>query len=829
MPLFKKKQKSTEDAVKPKAVVKEKTKKQKTHKRGGFFSRKPKKTAFDPNQSIISQLKLEPAVPEVIAERLLDYSQFSENPLVKQNGTAYDVLVVPVSELTEAFDNLDDDATEDALGELSGNLHNDVINNATTEEDLIAQQLVIIPTEETLSELTESPVMSMTTYHLGHFPVDGDLQDAPVPYDDELITLGELIKKQEEAIDDNALPDDEDTDDIDLDSPAKTVDDDTTEEDESFLDDDADDDLFGDDDDDLDMGDDTSEDDDDDLRDIFADDEEDDDLFGDDETDDTDSDMVADLDAEEDSVEPQAETVARAQDKVITGSDLTLVADVSRFNETFIDQPVQLFELTNDNDSELQKTLNGMKLSANTKLKAARAQSLQRLTQLFQSSISTMANYVQNKYSYTNPESEYSRAKAAIAKIRDDSRDALEPRVEEAQASAQSRYKSSRDIALAPQIALLQQQYDLDHAAELKASIAQAEFDIVSKVEDSYKSQLVALDARRQDESQQSFAKVINNLIQQLQEQYSKDLQKEDVIYNNAQAELDKFQQDNFIIESKRAQAVQEQNRDESKAEKTRREMQAMIDELQAKLENTLSSNGSTIEDLNRKLEQARLDKESAVADVRKDYQKQLEVMSNANEVLSKSNGQLLTAASHGGKSGFRNRPSEGASEKEKTSDEKSVIVPQKKKSINKATVAGVVGAGIIIVGGGLMYSQSAGQNAKLHSEVSSLAGNYSDLHKKYVQLSGDNQKTSDALAQAKKDAQKKLLTNDNSFEAKSTKSGSSDTIRVAKSDNYGTGQTVVASSGDNDVLAKVTKVDNDKHTVTVHVDSLNQDFLIQR
>lgn len=131
------------------------------------------------------------------------------------------------------------------------------------------------------------------------------------------------------------------------------------------------------------------------------------------------------------------------------------------------------------------------------------------------------------------------------------------------------------------------------------------------------------------------------------------------------------------------------------------------------------------------------------------------------------------------------------------------------------------------------MYSQSEKQNAKLHSEVSDIAGNYSDLHKKYVRLSGDNQKTSKALAQAKKDAQKNaqknLLTNDNSFEAKSTKSGSLDTIRVAKSDNYSIGQTVVASSGDTDVLTKVTKVDNYKRTVIVHVDSLNQDFLIQR
>lgn len=793
-------------------------------KRGFHFGKKKKSDAVSADASIVERLRLSPAVPNAMVDTLSDYASNDVDILVKQDGMNYTVLVVTEDSLEKAFADLDEDESDEALGNLTSSLQHELIDNVTTNEDLEANQLVIIPTNDTLEELSESPLMSNVEYHMGKFPVDGDLQGEAVSYDDKVYTLNELyaLSEGQESID---TLDDDDSEDA-VDSGTLSVDDD-------FGDDDVpdypeeDDDLFGDDSDDEPLP--TDEDDDN----LFGDDDDDlgfddyDDSFDDSdltETDDTETTSIDDVPAllDDEEIEDTASDISEIESKVITGSDLELVSDSTRFNEAFVKPPLTLFEIDKSDDtSELQKAINGMKRSANTKLKALHTQQIQTLVQLYNSSSPRLATFVQDKYSYTNPESQFAKAKKIVEDIHDN--DLLDKEQDVADAIAQTKtiYAAKRQKILEPQMRLLEQQYDDDHRSELELAQKEAHEEVISNVDSAYKKSLTDLEARRQDAGKQAYTKMETGLIDQLQDKFV-EMQKElNLIYTETQASLDKFQQDNYVRETQRVEALRAHQDDMSEADRVRQEYASKLADMQTKLAEETQAHENDIKQLQLKVGNAQVEKENAVKRIEAQSDEIIAGIQKNLDVTTKNNEQLLKIIGHGDKASFKKRPSIAGADATSASNGEVVTSKAKAKS-GKLGRNVAIGFGAIVLLGGVGTAYVSHENNA--SQIKKISNSYSDLQGKYASLSKSASSTADALKKAKA-ANNTTLVDDNSYEAKTTDKDKSNTIRVAKSSSYTKNQVVVAVVNGKTTTATVTNVDDKNKTVTVHEESTNQDY----
>lgn len=793
-------------------------------KRGLHFGKK-KVESVSADASIVERLRLSPAVPNAMVDTLSEYASNDVDLLVKQEGMNYTVLVVTEDALETAFADLDEDEADEALGNLTSSLQHELIANATTNADLEANQLVIIPTNETLEELSESPLMSNIEYHMGKFPVDGNLNDEPVQYGEEAYTLSKLYAMSE------GQNDADDLDDESADNVGVNVDDDFDDDIADIPeypeeDDDAD--LFGDD--DAPVADDLGDD-----EDLFGDGGDDltDDLgFGDYGDDFGDSDEDAESDTETKSiddvpdmlddevVDDTATGLAEIESKVITGADLELVSDATRFNEAFVKPPLTLFEIDKSDDtSELQKAINGMKRSANTKLKALHTQQIQTLVQLYNSSSPRLAAFVQDKYSYTNPESKFAQVKSTIEETHDNDLIDKEQDIADALAQTQTIYAAKRQKILEPQIRLLEQQYDDEHRSELQLAQKEAKNEVIAKVDSVYKKSLIELEARRQDAGKQAYAKMETGLIDQLQDKFV-EMQKElNAIYTETQNALDKFQQDNYIRETQRVEALRARQDDMTEADRVRQDYASKLADMQTKLAEETRAHENDIKQLQLKIGNAEVEKENAVKrsqtqsdELIASMQKNLDIATRQNENLQK----MLN-----GPSSFKTRPSHSGADA--TSASKGEVVTSKSKSNNVGrNIAIGVGAAVILGGvGGTVYVSNQNNQA----QIKKIASNYSGLQSKYATLSKSAASTAAALKKEKANNNNTILSNDNSYEAKTTDKDKSDTIRVSKAPSYSKGQVVVAVVNGKTTSATVTDVDDANKTVTVHEPSTNQDY----
>lgn len=814
------------------------TKPKKSGRKGLKFGKKNAKVEVT-DMPLVERLELAPIVPVTIAESLQSYAD-AQDGLVKQRGQYFDVLVVTEDSLSEAFKGLDDnDEAEEELGRLSSDLKNDVIINASTAPDLDALQVIIVPTEASLEALNESTLMTGVGYHVGRFPADGELDDEPVAYDDEMLSVSELMARldgeDDDAVDDDDLFDEKSASDVNDDS-------DDANDDLDDLDD-SDDELFGDSDDDVsddgdslfgpDDDDDDFNFDDDESTNMFAGDDDDDD-FGDD-FDDGDSDEATSdsaLDELPDAFESESEDLPSAtevattlSERVYKGGDLTLVDDPTRFNETFLAQPMTTFELT-DGDGELADTLNQMKTAANTRLRAMRAQNLQKLSHLYDSLNSKYSLWVQDKYSYTNQDSRYRELKHRLDVQHEDNIDSKEQAVSDAIAQAKADYQAKRQRELEPQIQLLQQQYDEDHASAYAKSLHDAEADVTSDIEAHYTATLVELDKARNEEAQQAFSKITNSIMNELQAEFDKMREAENALYEETATELDKFRQDNYVRETQRVEALSKRQEDLSEAERVRRELTEKINSMQDDLDAQTRKAATDVK--NRDLEIARLKGVQADAEARVEarYHEQIEILTRNMEAVTLANKNLQDVVKSN--SSFTDSLDVAPNDDENTEvDTPATTVIKKRHGKGMLTGIGALLAVGVIGGGAVVANNQTHEN---DAKMAKMSSNYQSLQGKYTTLSKNADKASSELAdqkaQSAKDAKaQSILADDKSVEAKSTASGDTSTIRVASSANYDVGQSLLARQDDKPLSATVSNVDKSKHVVTVHVDSLNKDY----
>lgn len=814
------------------------TKPKKSGRKGLKFGKKNAKPEIT-DMPFVERLELAPIVPVTIAESLQEYAD-AQDGLVKQRGQYFDVLVVTENSLAEAFNGMDDeDEAEEALGQLSSDLKNDVIINASTASDLDALQVIIVPNEDSLEALNDSTLMTGVGYHIGRFPIDGELDDEPVPFDDTTLSVSELMARL-----DGAEDEDEDAD-LFADSSDDTADD--SDDDDDFADDalgatDGDDDLFGDDSDltgnedslfgsdDEDSDDDFDfTDDDDDTDNMFSgDDDEFDDDFGD--TDEESSasaldDLPDQFESDAGDVLPASEVVTQLSERVYKGADLTLVDDPTRFNETFLSQPITVFEMT-DGDGELADTLNQMKTSANTRLRAMRAEHLQKLSHLYDSLNSKYSLWVQDKYSYTNPESKYSELKHKLDTNHEDLLESKERDIEDAIAEAKGDYQAKRERELAPQIKLLQQQYDEDHASEYAKSLHDAETRVTGDVETKYTGTLISLEKARTEEAQQAFSKITNSIMNELQSEFDKMREDENALYEETTLDLDKFRQDNYIRETQRVEALSKRQEDLTEAERVRRELTDKLNALQDSLDAQTRKSISDVKERDQEIARLKGAQADVEARIEARYSKQVDVLTNnlatvtsANEIL---NNTIKSNAS------FTDSLDVAQNDDENTEDA-TPATPVIKKRHGKGMLTGI-GAllALGVIGGGAVVTSN--QSHANDAKMAKMSSNYESLQGKYVTLSKNADKASSELAEQKaqsaKDAKaQSILADDKSVEAKSTANGDTSTIRVATSGDYSVGQSLLARQDDKALSATVSNVDKSKHVVTVHVDSLNKDY----
>lgn len=813
------------------------TKPKKSGRKGLKFGKKNAKPEIT-DMPFVERLELAPIVPVTIAESLQEYAD-AQDGLVKQRGQYFDVLVVTEDSLAEAFKGMDDeDEAEEALGQLSSDLKNDVIINASTASDLDALQVIIVPNEDSLEALNDSTLMTGVGYHIGRFPIDGELDDEPVPFDEATLSVSELMARLDGAEDEDA--------DLFEDSTDDTADD-SDDDDDDFADDtlgatDVDDDLFGDDSDLTDnedslFGSDDEDsdndfnftDDDDDTDNMFSgDDDEFDDDFGDDDEESSASaldDLPDQFESSVGDVQPASEVAAQLSERVYKGADLTLVDDPTRFNETFLSQPITAFEMT-DGDGELADTLNQMKTSANTRLRAMRAEHLQKLSHLYDSLNSKYSLWVQDKYSYTNPESKYSELKHKLDANHEDLLDSKERDIEDAIAEAKGDYQAKRERELAPQIKLLQQQYDEDHASEYAKSLHDAELSVTGDVETKYTGTLISLEKARTEEAQQAFSKITNSIMNELQAEFDKMREDENALYEETTRELDKFRQDNYIRETQRVEALSKRQEDLTEAERVRRELTDKLNALQDSLDAQTRKSISDVKERDQEIARLKGAQADVEARIESRYREQVEVLTrnlatvtSANEIL---NNTINSNAS------FTDSLDVAQNDDVNTEDE-TPASPVIKKRRGKGMLTGI-GAllALGVIGGGAIVTSN--QSHANDAKMAKMSSNYESLQGKYVTLSKNADKASSELAEQKaqsaKDAKaQSILADDKSVEAKSTADGDTATIRVAQSGEYSVGQSLLARQDDKPLSATVSNVDKSKHVVTVHVDSLNKDY----
>lgn len=816
------------NAKKTAQVAKKATKPAKA-KRGFHFGKK-KNAAVSADASVVERLRLSPTVPGAMTDSLSEYASNDTDLLVKQDGMNYTVLVVTEDSLEKAFADLDEDEADDALGKLTSSLQHELIANLTTNEDLEANQLVIAPTNDTLDELSESPLMSNVEYHMGRFPVDGDIHDEPIPYGEETYTLNKLYAMSEGQDEDDGLDDVEDE--TSNEGAGLNVGDDFPDDDipDYPEEDDSDDDnLFGDDDDEA-LPTDEGLDDEDDL---FGDDDDTDDLgfddyddsdFGDDDTaEGTDNDTKSIDDVPEmlddESVEDTAEALSEIESKVLTGSDLELVSDATRFNEAFVKPPLTLFEIDKSDDtSELQKAINGMKRSANTKLKAMHTQQIQTLVQLYNSSSPRLAAFVQEKFSYTNSDSKFAQVKNTIEETHDNDLMDKEQDVADAVAQTQSIYAAKRQKILEPQMRLLEQQYDDDHRSELELAQKDAKAEVLASVDAVYKKSLTELEARRQDSGKQAYAKMETGLIDQLQDKFVA-MQKElNDFYTETQNALDKFQQDNYVRETQRVEALRARQDDLSEAERVRQDYASKLADMQTKLAEETQAHENDLKQLQLKLGNAEVEKADAIKRNQAQHDALIASMQKNLDVATTQNQSLQKMIK--GNSSFKTRPSHKGADATSASNGENVTSKPKAGHTGR-NVALATGAVLILggIGGTVYVSHQNGQ-----AQIKKIAKNYSSLQGKYATLSKNASSTEKALKQQKAE-NNTTLSDNNSYEAKTTDKDKSNTIRVSKSSSYAKDQVIVAVVDGKTTTAKVTDVNDKDKTVTVHEDSTNQDY----
>lgn len=346
--------------------------------------------------------------------------------------------------------------------------------------------------------------------------------------------------------------------------------------------------------------------------------------------DDIDEELEDELFEEEDITEEENNI---AINDILLSTDLDLTLSNDPFSEVFenIDS-LPLFP--EDRESGwIHDYLNEYSRLNNTDLKALRADDMGSLRRSYFTLASAMAKEIEKKYDLDG-DNEFAESFKNLKEIRDSKRDGIDSEVEkkkndhreffdkevqkvrEAAANeAESKYRQRNDKAF------------LDECRDLRS-------DLLLEIETDYNKEFKELDRKRKELANKEFEASISEIISNLMEDHSKNVESEKRAYDAYSKKLKEFIDDNREDEIKRINAIAKANEMDNRVARN-------YEEYQEKLNTLVAESNATSKRLEREKEEALKNKDLYIDTKINQYKEELDRIRNENANLINKNNQL--------------------------------------------------------------------------------------------------------------------------------------------------------------------------------------------
>lgn len=318
---------------------------------------------------------------------------------------------------------------------------------------------------------------------------------------------------------------------------------------------------------------------------------------------------------------------------ILLSTDLDLSLSDAPFSEVFenIDS-LPLFP--EDRESGwIHDYLNEYSRLNNSDLKALRADDMGSLKRSYFTLASAMAKEIEKKYDLDG-DNEFAESFRKLKDIRDSKRDGIDSEVErqkddhrkffdkevqkvrEAAANeAESKYRQRNDKAF------------LDECRDLRS-------DLLLEIETEYNKEFKELDRKRKELANKEFEASVSEIISNLMEDHSKNVESEKRAYDIYSKKLKEFIDDNREDEIKRINAIAKANEMDNRVARN-------YEEYQEKLNTLVAESNATRERLEKEKDEALKNKDLYINTKINQFKEELDRVRNENENLINKNNQL--------------------------------------------------------------------------------------------------------------------------------------------------------------------------------------------
>lgn len=269
-------------------------------------------------------------------------------------------------------------------------------------------------------------------------------------------------------------------------------------------------------------------------------------------------------------------SLKEVSDQIVDDTDLTLALESTTFNDLFISaQPFRfaLADETLDNDdSTLARSLNERRRDYNGTLSKRREINMQQLSQIYNELVNKAIIKVQQAFDDSTSDTESGLARLAIENQRNNGLEQLNEMVVQYHNDLDEDYIKRKKEHIESVLSQAEREFDEKYRPMIERKKEQTYTQFTSKITTEYHTRLYELTNKRQKMAQQALLKVKISIISQVQTVYEAMIRDEDRLRQKMSNDLNKFMQTNFTNETLRASALELRLKQESEADRVRKD-----------------------------------------------------------------------------------------------------------------------------------------------------------------------------------------------------------------------------------------------------------------
>lgn len=278
-------------------------------------------------------------------------------------------------------------------------------------------------------------------------------------------------------------------------------------------------------------------------------------------------------------------SIRELEERRIYDGDLDLDVDASLFNELFTHIQPFRFALRQEDGSSLTRVLNEKSITFNGELARLRETNMQQLSQMFAKRMQDGVRHVQNSFDLENGQTESGDFKQRLEASRDDLLSKVGDFVDMYAQTQDDKYNENREEYMKNVAEQAGREYDDKHKQGHEQDKANARPSVLHDIEQKHAHSMNGLNERRQRAATQMLTQIHANIMNGLQNVYEQMITDEDAIRANMVAHLDDYTKSNFNDETMRAEALAEQLRQETEADRVRRDYEVRLAENVSRIE----------------------------------------------------------------------------------------------------------------------------------------------------------------------------------------------------------------------------------------------------